>query len=106
PISEIRQVSRGAKAVSIDLGVPMNHRHRLKAGAKQVHRTVDGLEFHLSNAAEFVVGIENVSEHVSQKLGRFGPRIKRDLGRSMKAERPEVINSEDVVGMSVRVKHR
>jgi hypothetical protein len=84
----------------------MNHRHRLKAGAKQLHRTVDRLEFHLSNAAEFVVGIENVSEHASQELSRLGPRVKRDLGRAMKAEWPEVINSEDVVGMRVRVKHR
>src|SRR6478672_1519368 len=105
-VAEISQVSCGAKAVSIDLGIAMNHRHRLKAGAKQLHRTVDGLEFHLSNAAEFVVGIENVSEHASQELSRLGPRVKRDLGRAMKAEWPEVINSEDVVGMSVRVKHR
>src|SRR3954452_4553215 len=105
-VAEIGQVSCGAKAVSIDLGVPMNHRHRLKAGTKQLHRPVDRLEFHLSNAAEFVVGIENVSEHVSQKLGRLGPRVKRDLGGSMKAERSEVINSEDVVRMSMRIKHR
>ena len=62
-------------------------------------------EFHLSQSAKLVVRVENVAERAADKIRGFRPRIERELvGFVPKAERTQIIEAQNVIGMAVRVK--
>ena len=82
----------------------MNHRHRLETCAKQFNRAVDRFQFDLGQSAKFVVGVEDVAEHVAQKLGCRRVGVERQLARLvLETERAQIVDAENVVGVGVGV---
>src|ERR1700722_8551449 len=84
----------------------MNQDDRLETRPEHLDRSIDGLQFQLRQKAEFVVGIENVAEHPSQKSSRIGARKERQFLRLVPvAKWSQIVNAEDVVSVSVGVEH-
>ena len=83
----------------------MNHLHWIKAGAKKLDGAFDGLKFHASNSAELVVRVEDVAEHAAQKFGCFRARVERNATVAAKAQRPQIVNAQNVIGVSMGVEN-
>src|SRR5690242_4904936 len=102
-IAEIRQVCGGADPVAVNLGFAVNYRYRTKGRAKQFKRAIYIDQFQLGNAPEFVVCLEDVAEHVAEKLRRLWPGIQRDLAGPMKAQGPEIVDTENMIRMGMGI---
>ena len=75
-----------------------------KAAPKSSNAALDGLEFDEREASKFVVGLEDVAEHVAQKFAVARRGIERQLtGPVAIGERAQVVDAENVVGVGVRV---
>ncbi len=82
----------------------MNQNHRLEAHSEHIHRSIDGTQFQQRQSAKFIVGVKNVGEHLAQKCRRVGPRVKRQFLRLVPvAERPQVVDAQNVIGVRVSV---
>ena len=85
------------------------HRQRSERRAEQVHRPIDRPQLDLRQAAILVIRVEDVAENAAQSLRRGVAGVQRNLsaaGDARKAERPHVVEPENVVGVAVGVKHR
>ena len=97
----IGEIGRRSEAIAVDFGFAVNHGHRFKARAEQVQWPFQRLEFNLGQAAKFVVRVEDVAEHVADECGHIGTGIERQpAGLVAKAQRPQVVNAKNVVGMA------
>src|ERR1019366_6529937 len=75
---------------------------------KQVHRPIDRAQLYLRQTAVLVIRLEDVAENATQGLRRGLAGIKRNLaatGDAREAELPHVVESQNVIGMAVGVKH-
>src|ERR1700690_411918 len=100
----IRQIRSAAKAEAINLSIAVDHRDWLKACPEQLDRSLKRFEFDLSQSTELVVCVENVAERAADEISRFRPRIQRELvGFVPKAERAQIIQAQDVIGVTVSV---
>src|SRR5438132_4278631 len=69
-------------------------------------RTTNSAGFHKWKPAEFVVRVEDITEHVANEFRGVGPGVERQLARFMaKTQRPQVVDSENVIGVGVSVEH-
>src|SRR5271165_805061 len=92
-LAVIGQVSPCAKPVPVDLCLSVNQNNRLESHAEYLDWPVNGPEFELRQAAELVVGVENISKHLAQKGRRIGARIKRQLLRFVAvAQGPQIVD--------------
>jgi hypothetical protein len=70
-------------------------------------RAIDRTQLQLRQSAVFVIGIEDVAEHFAQESGRVGARVERQPSRLVAvAERAQIVDAENMVGVRVGVKHR
>src|SRR5262249_11847967 len=103
-IAVVREISRTAKAKTIDLSLTVNHRNRLKARAEQFDGPLQQFEFYLRQPAKFVIRIEDITKCVTDEVCCLGPRVKRKLvGLMAKAKRAQIVEAKDVIGVTVRV---
>src|ERR1700690_797938 len=101
----VGQIGRGAEAKAENLRVPVQHFYRLEARAKEFKSAGDVLQFHLRQAAEFVVAFENVAKRVANLGGGIRVGIQGDLVRLKITERAHIVEAEDVIRMRVRIQH-
>src|SRR5579871_5906631 len=78
-LAVIGEVCRLPKSKAVNLCLSVNQPHRLEARAEQLHRTIDRPQFQLRQAAVLIIRVENVCKHPSQKRGRIGTGIERQL---------------------------
>src|SRR5262249_47512493 len=107
--AEIGKVRSRAKAIRLDERVTVKHGQRRESCAEQVQRTAYGMDLDLRQSAVFVIAVEDVAEDAAQHALGSLAGIQRNLaaaGDARKAERPDVVEAEDVVGMAVRVEYR
>src|SRR5690348_9742688 len=81
----------------------MQDRHRLEAGAKQIQRPAEQIEFHLREAAVFVIAREDIAEHLLDAFHRRWLRIERNFSVLVKGKRTEIVKPKDVVGVGMGV---
>src|ERR1017187_10083748 len=102
----IGQVSARAETEADDRGLAMNHCQRLKARPEQFDRPVDRLQVNLRQSAKFILSFKNVAKHVAQKIAGGRRGIEREFARLVLiSQGAEVVDSQDVVGVRVRVEH-
>src|SRR5580698_9457915 len=76
-LAVIGQVGRSAGAKAIDFGFAMDDGDRFESGAEKHQGPVDGLQFHQGQSAEFIVGVEDVTEHGTDVLRGLWTSVKR-----------------------------
>ncbi len=59
-----------------------------------------------SDTPEFVVGVKNVLEDFLHGFSGARIRVQRNLVRPAKAQRPHVVQSQNVIGMGMRIENR
>src|SRR5580692_1034782 len=102
----IRQVSRTAEAKAINLGFAMDHGDRLKARSEQLNQPLKSFEFNLSQSAELVVTVKDVTECAPNKIRRCRTCIERQFIRPVPiAQRAQIIKAQNMIGMTVGEDH-
>src|SRR5690349_23721485 len=104
--AEIGEVRGGPEAIPVDFSIAMKNLYRLEAGAIQLHRASHGVHLHLRHGAVLVPVVKNVAEHAAQDSGHSIAGIERNAPFPVKAERAQVVESKDMVGMGVRIEYR
>ena len=106
--AEIRQIGKIANAVADNLGFAVDHRHRNHLQIQQWEWSEDLVQFHLRKAAVLVVVVEDVLEDRTYHVGRLSPGVERQTpaaGHAGIGQRPQIVESQNVVGMAVGVQH-
>src|ERR1700677_263567 len=78
-LAGIGEVSSGSATETKDWRLAMDYRQRFKAGAEQFDGAFNRMEFDLRQSAKFIRRLENIAEHVAQKLAGPGRGIQRQL---------------------------
>src|SRR4051812_27489736 len=102
-VAEVSKVRRVAETKAMDLVIAMHHADRLDARAEKFERLSDIQQLDLRFARILVGFVEDVSEGIAQRPRGVRVGVKRQPSRMAKAERPQIIEAEDMVGVSVRV---
>src|SRR6185437_7116864 len=102
--AEIGKVGRFAKAEAVDYCFSMDNFHRLKGRAKELHRSIEAVHLHPRNPAKFVIRLENVPKDIFQAVCRGSVSVERDFAFALEAERAYVVQAQNVIGVSVRIK--
>ncbi len=105
-VTEIGEIGGAAEAVSEDFSFPVNHWNWLEGAAEQLENSMDRLEFEPGEASEFVVGVEDIAEHVADELGGIGASVERNFTVAVIAEWAKVVDAEDVVGVGMGIEDR
>src|SRR6266496_3971519 len=106
-VAMIGQVSARAKAETVNLGIAMNEHNRFKLCSEKLQHAIDRSQLDLRQAAEFVVGVKNISKHATNKLRRIRVGVERQPVRLvLETEWAQIVDSKQMIGMRVRVKHR
>src|SRR5579864_8028109 len=101
----VGEVSGRAKAESINLSVAVDEGNRLELCSKQLQRALERMHLDLRQAAEFIVRIKNVAEHVADEFSRIRMRIKRQpIGLVTKTYWTKIVDAQDMVGVGMSVK--
>src|SRR5271157_1445915 len=85
----------------------MNHQ-RSERRPKQLQRPIHGMYLNLGEAAVFVIRFEDVAKDAAQHLRGLIAGEERNLsasGCTREAERPDVVQPENVIGVAVRVEY-
>src|SRR5580704_16867636 len=80
-LAVVSQISSRSEAKSINLGLPMNDNDGLEAGAEQLNRPRDGVQFDLGKSAKLVLRLENVAEHAAQEFHGLRAGVERHFPR-------------------------
>ena len=80
----------------------MNERDWRDGSAENFDWSVDVVDFHERNGADFGFAIENVIEGASEDVESFSRRENGERGVLAHVERPNVVESENVIGVGVR----
>src|ERR1019366_7318082 len=103
-LAVIGQVSSRSETETDNRSFAVDYRHRLEARAKQFNGALDGKQIDQRQSAKLILRFENIAEHTAQKIACSRRRIKGQLTRLVTiGQRPQVVDSEDVVGVSVRI---
>src|SRR5208283_389661 len=106
--AEVGEVRRRTKAISLDGNVAVMHNQRSKRCSEQFQRAVHRLYLDLRESTVLVVPLEDVTEDATQHLRGRVAGEQGDLaatGDAGKAERPNVVEPENVVGVAMSVEH-
>src|SRR5438067_11411351 len=104
-VAEIGEIGDGSEAVAENFSLPVQHSYRIKTQPEQVQRTIEGVHFQLGQRAVFVSGIKNVLKHGAHKIGDVLTCVQRNAPFAVEAERTQIVNAQDMVGVSVRVEY-
>src|SRR5208337_5106948 len=102
------EIRGGTKAIRFDGNVAVKNRQRRERRAEQFERPIHRLDLNLRESAVFVISLEDVAEDAAQRLRGCSAGKQRNLATASdarKAERPHIIEAENVVGVAVRVEH-
>src|SRR5262245_60371856 len=83
----------------------MNDANRLKAHAEELQRSIEAPHLHARNSAKFVIGLKDVTKNAFECVRSFLLRVKRNLAFGLEAYRADIVQSQDVVSVSVSVKN-
>src|SRR5262249_23435553 len=89
----------------MNFSLAMNDPDRFKTGAKKLHGSVKALHLYPRDPAEFVVRLKDVTEDALHGLRGLFLRIERNLAFSFEADRADIVETQDMVGMGVRVEN-
>src|SRR3974390_417700 len=106
--AKIREIRSRAEAIGFNRIVTMIYRKRHEHRAKQVDRAGDVPQFDLGKSSVFIVAVEDVLENMPNDLGGRLGCIERNLSaarRARKAEWANVVEAENMVGMTMGIKH-
>lgn len=101
--AEVGKVGRAAEAISFNGHIAVYDGQRLEGRAEKLDRPVHRPQLNLRQSSEFVVSRENVAKDIAQNFCRIVTGEQRNLlaaGDTGKAERPDIIKPENVVGMT------
>src|SRR5271155_2371504 len=103
----VGQVCSASEAEAINLRVAVYDPHRFEVRSEKIYRTVNRAQLELRQAAIFVIRVEDVAEHLAQECRRIGARVERQFSWLVnEAERTQIIDAKNVVGVSVGVENR
>src|SRR4051794_28366628 len=77
--AEVCQVGRASKTEADDFGIAMQYLHRFESSAKKIECSINHLQFNLSQTAELVIGIKNISKCISQTRCDLRLCVKRNF---------------------------
>src|SRR5208283_2242676 len=107
--AEVGEIGHRTEAIAFDGCIAVIYQQRSERRPKQPQWPIQGSYLNLREAAVFVVRLEDVAKDAAQHLRRRFAGEERDLAASRstrKAERTDVVQPENVVGVAVRVKYR
>src|SRR5271166_4678889 len=107
--AEISEIGRRTEAIAFDGRIAMMHHQRSKRRPKQLQRPIHRAYLNLREAAVFVICLEDVAKDTAQHLRGCVAGEERDLAASRgarEAERPNIVQPENVVSVTVRVEYR
>ena len=107
--AEVRQISGGAETKCVDRHIAVHYLHGRETRSKDIDGTIDRLQFNLRQSTVLIVGVEDVAEDIAQNPRGVFAGVQRNLGaagNARKTQRPNIIESKDVVGMAVGVNDR
>ncbi len=84
----------------------MQHRHRRKRRSEDFDWTIDWVQFDLCQAAVFIIRVENIAEDTAENFRGVLAGIQRNFAstsHACKTQRPNIIQTENVVGVPVGV---
>src|SRR5882762_8884652 len=77
----VGEVGGGPETKAVDFRLAVDQPHRFEARAENLDGPVDRTQLQLRQAAEFVIGVEDITEHLAEKSGCIRTRVKRQLSR-------------------------
>ena len=80
----------------------MDQRNRCDGCAEEFDWSVDVIDFDKRNGTDFGFAIENVIEGAAEDIESFSRRENRERGVLAHVERPNVVETENVIGVGVR----
>src|SRR5208337_5120008 len=98
------EIRGGTKAIRFDGNVAVKNRQRRERRAEQFERPIHRLDLDLRESAVFVIALEDVAEDAAQRLCGAVTGKQRDFaaaGDAWKAERPHIVEAENVVGVAM-----
>src|SRR5579859_120864 len=99
--TEIGEICRAAKAVSKNFQIAVQQRNRSKCRAKQFERAAHFVKRHAGNRTWFRNAVENVRKRAAQRFERDAIRVDRQRTILAQAERPNIVESHNVIRVGV-----
>src|SRR5208283_4031152 len=106
--AEISEICHSTEAITLDGSIAMMHNQRSERRPKQFQRPIHRPYLDLREPTVLVVRLEDVPEDVAQHLLGHSAGKQWNLsaaGDSWKAERPDIVQPKNMVGVAVGVKH-
>ena len=104
--AEIRQIRRASEAKAQHLEVAVQQWDRHKLHAHQLERTIDFVQGHARYGAEGRPAVKHVRERAPDDLERFFRAVHRHRRVLANIERPNVVEAQNVIGVTVRKQDR
>lgn len=108
-VAHVGEIGGGTEAIAGDRLIPVGDGDSLEAGAKQVETgarsLIDAMKLNTGAGGITILGTEGVVEDAFDGTCRLIVGIEWQTLSYLKAERPQIVEAEDVIGVAVGVKN-